>query len=328
MGKQKVDRRALVVVAIVWLVVSVSGAHARADEAQGGTATTRPVISEERSPLEVIHPVARDGHQGEGFLRKPPGKGPFPAAILIHGGLTRRPTEELRDYALSTHPSRFLAAGYVTVVMTYRSRDADPTAQTPLPVSDCVASIEFVKALPYVDPQSILVTGTSGGGDLTLESAAQVEVAAIAPEEPAAVLMAGLVVADSKVARKADYVELYRSRKDHEQFRSKIARISSPILIIQGDHNTHSGLNRFTATVLIPELRAAGRFFEVITFPGEPHAFSFYSDPARTPRPAAALKAFRDIDAFARRFLKVQPAAIEGSIRHVPVGYGDSPELS
>jgi dipeptidyl aminopeptidase/acylaminoacyl peptidase len=276
------------------------------------------------SPLEAISPIARDGHRGEGFVRKPPGDGPFPAAILIHGGLTRRPTEELREYALSTHPSRFLEAGYVTVVITYRSRDVDPTAQTPLPVSDCVAAIEFVKALPYVDRESILVTGASGGGDLTLEAAAQIEVAAIAPEEPAAVLMAGLVVADSSVARKADYIQLYRAREDHQEFRAKIARISSPILILQGDHNTHSGLNRFSAAVLIPELQAAGRSLEVITYPGEPHAFSFYSDPARTPRPAAALKAFRDIDAFARRFVKVRPVVIDPSlIRHEPVGSGE-----
>jgi dienelactone hydrolase len=260
-------------------------------------------------------------------VRVPPGEGPFPAVDLIHGGLTRRPTEKLREYALSTHPSRFLEVGYVTVVITYRSRDVDPTAQTPLPVSDCVAAIEFVKALPYVDPDSVLVNGVSGGGDLTLESAAQVEVAAIAPEEPAAVLMAGLVVADSSVARQADYLALYRAREDHGEFRAKLARISSPILILQGNHDTHSGLNRFTAAVLIPELEAAGRSFEVITYPGEPHAFSFYSNPEYTPRPAAALKAFRDIDAFARRFLEVQPVAMDPSlVRHESVGYGETAE--
>jgi len=324
-GKQKARQQVWAVVVIMWLVGWASGTHAASEQTHESDAITRPVISEDVSPLQVINPVARDGHRGEGFMRKPPGSGPFPAAILIHGGLTRRPTEELRDYALSTHPSRFLAAGYVTVVITYRNRDVDPTAQTPMPVSDCVAAIELVKGLPFVDSESILVTGASGGGDLTLEAAAQIEVAAIAPEEPAAVLMAGLVVADSRVARAADYVALYQSREDHAELRAKIARIDCPILIIQGDHDTHSGLNRFTAAVLIPELQAAGKFFEVITFPGEPHAFSFYSDPERTPRPAAALKAFSDIDAFARRFIDIQPRTIEESrVRYEPVGYGES----
>jgi dipeptidyl aminopeptidase/acylaminoacyl peptidase len=326
LGQLELGRRILVVVTIASMIVWGSAGRAFAKPADGSSQTTRPVIAEDVSPVESIAPISRDGHRGEGFVRKPPGSGPFPAVILIHGGLTRRPTEELRKYTLSTHPSRFRAAGYVVVVITYRSRDVDPTAQTPMPVSDCVAAIEFVKALPYVDPESILVTGASGGGDLTLEAAAQVEVAAIAPEEPAAVLMAGLVVADSSVARKADYLQLYRDRADHREFRAKLARIESPILILQGDHNTHSGLNRFTAGVLIPELRAAGRSFEVKTYPGEPHAFSFYSDAERTPRPAAALEAFRDIDRFARRFVEIQPVAIDPSrVQFVPVGYGEAP---
>ena len=322
MDEQRAGQRIVVVVAMAFVILFVF-ATARpvgADEVQAKNPTTRPVIPESVSPLEGIRPLAGDGHRGEGFLRKPPGEGPFPAAILIHGGLGRRPTEQLREYTLSTHPSRFLAAGYVTVVITYRSRDVDPTAQTPLPVSDCVAAIEFVKALPYVDAESVLVTGASGGGDLTLEAAAQTKVAAIAPEEPAAVLMAGLVVADSSVARKADYIKLYRERADHRKFRAKLAQISSPILILQGDHSTHSGLNQFSEAVLIPELRAAGKSLEVITYPGEPHAFSFSSSPERTPRPAAALKAFHDIDAFARRFVAVQPVPLDSTlIRHESV---------
>lgn len=326
MHQQGLGRWILVIVMLGSMIVWGSGRPAFAKAAGGAGRTTRPVIAEDVSPVESIAPISKDGHRGEGFLRKPPGEGPFPAAILIHGGLHRRPTDELRAYTLSTHPSRFLAAGYVVVVITYRSRDVDPTAQTPLPVSDCVAAIEFVKQLPYVDPESVLVTGTSGGGDLTLEAAAQVDVAAIAPEEPASVLMAGLVVADSSVARKADYIALYDAQKDHSAFRAKLARIKSPILILQGNHSTHSGLNQFSAAVLIPELKAAGKSLEVITYPGEPHAFSFYSDAERTPRPAAALEAFRDIDRFARRFVEIQPVAIDPSqVQFVPVGYGEAP---
>ena len=54
---------------------------------QAGEPVTRPVVSEDVSPLESIAPVARDGYRGEGFLRKPPGDGPFPAILLIHGGV-------------------------------------------------------------------------------------------------------------------------------------------------------------------------------------------------------------------------------------------------
>jgi dipeptidyl aminopeptidase/acylaminoacyl peptidase len=88
---------------------------------------TRPEISEQVSPIEVIAPIARDGYRGQGMSRKPPGAGPFPAVLLIHGGMVTRPLATLRDMERNfATPSRFLAAGYVTVVLTYRGRDLDP----------------------------------------------------------------------------------------------------------------------------------------------------------------------------------------------------------
>src|SRR5688572_13271726 len=95
-----------------------------------GERITRPTISEQVSPLERIAPVARDGHRGEGFLRKPPGVGPFPAVVMIHGGLVTRQTQELKGYVRDApHSSRFLAAGYALAVITFRSRDDDPQSR-------------------------------------------------------------------------------------------------------------------------------------------------------------------------------------------------------
>jgi hypothetical protein len=42
---------------------------------------TRPAISQEVASLEAIVPVAKDGHTVEAYVRKPPGKGPFPAVV-------------------------------------------------------------------------------------------------------------------------------------------------------------------------------------------------------------------------------------------------------
>ena len=113
---------------------------------------TRPVVSEEACPLESIAPVSKDGHRGEGLLRKPPGAGPFPAVVCLHGGLTRQSSRELLQLARSITPSRFLAAGYVTAVPTYRSRDDDP--QSPVSLEDSLAVIDHVKRQAYVDPNS------------------------------------------------------------------------------------------------------------------------------------------------------------------------------
>jgi dipeptidyl aminopeptidase/acylaminoacyl peptidase len=75
--------------------------------------------------------------------------------VWIHGGLSTRPEAELRDYARSSNPSRFLAAGYVVAVITYRSRDEDP--QTSVSLEDSLAAVDHLRRLPYVDPRSVVV---------------------------------------------------------------------------------------------------------------------------------------------------------------------------
>jgi dipeptidyl aminopeptidase/acylaminoacyl peptidase len=288
---------------------------------------TRPVVSEDTSPLEPIAPVAQDGHRGQGFLRKPPGAGPFAALVWIHGGLVTRPLESLKEYALSTpNPSRFLAAGYVVAVVTYRSRDEDP--QSTVSLKDTLAAIDHLRRLPYVDPKSIVISGCSGGGDLALEIAAATDVAAIVPEEPATILFTGIF--NREFPKKGERYtpedaapisadpERYYTAKHQKLTREKIGRIRCPILILQGDQHP---INRFNAAVLIPELRAAGKSLEVITYPGEPHCFAFYGSGPRAPRPAAALKAFQDADTFFRRYLNTKPKPIDPKlVKHVSLG--------
>src|SRR5262249_47814589 len=124
-----------------------------------------------------------------------PGKGPFPAVVLVHGTLTKRSTAQLKEHALGTWTSRFLAAGYVVADTTYRSRYVDP--QTRDSLEDVLATIEHVRKLPYVDAKSIVVNGDSGGGDLALAVAVETDVAVIVPEEPASLLFTGMFNKDT-----------------------------------------------------------------------------------------------------------------------------------
>ena len=279
---------------------------------------TRPEISEDACPLEPIAPVARDGHRGQGMLRKPPGAGPFPAILWIHGGLVTVPAEQLRATALNMiTPSRFLAAGYVVPILTYRSRDHDP--QSTVSLEDCVAAVHHVRGLGFVDPKSIIVYGCSGGGDLALEVAAATEVCAIVPEEPATVLLTGIF--NMKFPKKGERFtpadagpiledpKRYYTAEYQKITQAKIARIRCPILIVQGDQHP---INRFNAEVLIPGLRAAGKTLEVITYPGEPHCFGFHG--RRVAGAKAALKMFQDADAFCQRYLATKPKAIDASL--------------
>ncbi len=314
---------ALIPGVVVCLGVLLLTSVPAASRGQAGEPVT-PVVSEDVAPLESIAPVARDGHRGEGLLRKPPGAGPYPAVVWIHGGLTTVPIEALKDLALRTPPpSRFLAAGYVVAVITYRSRDVDP--QSSVSLEDSLAAVEYVRGLPYVDPSSVVVYGCSGGGDLALEVAASTHVAAIVAEEPASMLFTGVwnvdlpkrgeryAPGDSRLITE-DPLRYYTA--PHQAFtREKIDRISSPILILQGDEAFP--LNRFNAQVLIPELRSAGKTLEINTYPGEPHCFA--SSGIR-PRPAVALQAFRDADAFFREHLNTQPHTVDDSlVEQVPL---------
>jgi acetyl esterase/lipase len=307
-----------------WLGLPVTRNSVAAGQETVSGSVTRPVISEDVSPVETINPLASDGHRGLGLLRKPPGNGPFPAAVVIHGGLVTLPRPRLDTVGAAPMSSRLLAAGYVVAVITYRSRDRDP--QSDAPIADTVAAVEHVRKLPYVDAKSVVIYGCSGGGDLALQAAAVTDVAAIAPEEPASVLFTGVL--NNSVPKRgethtpADAAPLmkdplrYYTADFQKITRAKIARIDEPILIVQGDEQNLE--NRFNAQVLIPELKAAGKKLELATYPGEPHCFAFVPE-AR--RPAAALKAFEAVDAFFRRHVATQPKPVDAvHIKEIPLG--------
>ncbi len=118
MPLERIDRRAF--------LISTAAVLLSARRSRAQTAVTRPVVSELACPLEIIEPLAADGYAGLAVLRKPPGPGPLPVVIWFHGGITRRPLARLEATARDlANPSRLLAAGYVFVAPTYRSRDVD-----------------------------------------------------------------------------------------------------------------------------------------------------------------------------------------------------------
>jgi dipeptidyl aminopeptidase/acylaminoacyl peptidase len=309
---------------IVWLFV-----HPLATQSFVIDPATRPEVSEDDSPLEIVAPVARDGHQGLAVLRKPPGNGPFPAILIIHPGLTTFSQKALTEYMLrAAPPSRFLAAGYIVVLTTYRSRDLDP--QSKVSANDVSATLDYARSLGFVDSKSVGLIGCSGGGDLALEIATVTDVAAVVAEEPASMLFTGVFNANSpKAGERYTAVDSFPIMANPGQYyteeyqrftRAKIAAIRSPILLVQGDEA--SPLNRWNAGVLVPELRRAGKRIAVKGYAGERHCFAW---DGRTPEGtwqhgSAAARAFGDMDEFFRSHFSTQPAPISSSlVKHVPL---------
>ncbi len=298
--------------AIAWPVFGLATATLSA------APSTRPEVSEKACPLEVIEAPTRDQQTATAVVRKPPGKGPFPAVILLSAGMGRKERERGVDGAKADalhgqQHTRFLATGYVTVSALRRGSKRDP--QSPDSMADCLAIVEAVKKLPAVDPKSVVIFGHSGGGSLALEVAGEAPLAAIVAGEPATVLFTGLLSTESR--------DLDKMMEDPKRFytpelqtrtREKIAKITCPILIAQGDQHP---INKVNNEVFIPELKQAGKYVEVITYPGQPHSFFFGSIATGD----AGRKAFDDAHAFFKKHLPTQPVPIEDSlVTQVPLG--------
>lgn len=304
-------------------VVLMSFAHLVLGQSLVIDPQTRPEISQDTSPLQVVSPVARDNHRGLALLRRPPGNGPFPAVIVIHPGLTTFSQNGLTDYMLRAAPaSRFLAAGYVVAVTTYRSRDVDP--QSKVSANDVAATLDYVRKLAFVDSKSIGLIGCSGGGDLALEIATTADVAAVVAEEPASIMFTGVFNNTSPKAGER-YTPLdsfpimenpsrYYTAEYQRLTRDKIATIRSSILVVEGDEKFP--LNRWNAEVLVPELRRAGKSVAVKSYAGERHCFAYDGrgpDGTWNHVPAAA-SAHAEADNFLRRHLSTQPKAVSSSL--------------
>ncbi|MGH7126966.1 MAG: alpha/beta hydrolase family protein [Planctomycetaceae bacterium] len=295
------------------VMCSLSGSSADAQAAEAEV--TRPVVSEDACPLEVISAEARDGHKATAVVRRPPGKGPFPVVVFLHGGLHESNSRRLQDQSRNQPTqTRFLAAGYMTVCATFRSRREDP--QTRDALVDCLAIIEFVKRRPEVDAKSVVVFGGSGGGSLALELAGETELCAVAAGEPASVLFTGMMTqGDNRPAlqKMMDDPKAHYTPELRKFTREKIQKIACPVLIVHGDQHP---INKINHEIVIPELKAAGKTLEVIAYPGQPHGFYY----GRNGSPEAGKKCFEDSHAFFKRHLSTQPRPVDDSlVEHVPI---------
>lgn len=102
-----------------------------------------------------------------GELRLPPGRGPHPVLVLIHGGcwLAQYDIAHIRKLAAA-----FTAAGIATWTMEYR-RVGDPGGGWPGTFDDVASGADFVATLarPYgLDLHRVVVAGHSAGGHLAI----------------------------------------------------------------------------------------------------------------------------------------------------------------
>ncbi len=104
-----------------------------------------------------------------GYLSKPPGPGPFPAVVHLHGcgGLT---AERRRHDA-----EQFIDWGYVTLMVdSFATRGIGNDCLDDHALSraaDALGALLYLSALPAVDPKRVAVVGYSQGGTVALQVA-------------------------------------------------------------------------------------------------------------------------------------------------------------
>ncbi|PBC02425.1 dienelactone hydrolase family protein [Mesorhizobium sp. WSM3860] len=163
-------------VAGLWSVGCLDTTHANADElVHFESAVVKPTPFQERIAQQNGRALqAIPGTPLNGYLTRPPGEGPFPAVVVLHGCTGLFP--DVRK----TWSERLSSWGYVALfVDSFSTRgiretcDRGPLGHGSLladRVYDAYGALDFLSRLRFVDPQRIALAGSSAGGTTTLEA--------------------------------------------------------------------------------------------------------------------------------------------------------------
>jgi len=147
--------------------------------AEGGQArrlTNSMPLGTDRARLvqpEKVMYASGDGLMIPAYLYRPPGMRAgerYPAIVWGHGG----PASQYHD-ALDQEVQFFVNQGYVALLPNFRGgsgygrefEDANYQCWGHCDLADIVAGVEYLQSLPYVDPTSFGITGSSYGGFLS-----------------------------------------------------------------------------------------------------------------------------------------------------------------
>jgi len=292
-----------------------------------------PVMGSE-FPVELRFVELLDGVYAPIGFRKPAGDGPFPTIVFAHmnGGYGLRWIREWTQYGSGT-PEAFLDAGYAVVWMRYRAEVDTPYGSElsvrefqgrdrwnrgPLEYEDSIAIVDYVRALPAVDPDRVGWLGVSHGGEMLLKVASEYQgLAAGVASEPAAMdYLARLprdpnaapeppqpeTMGDNTPEMQAAAVEGLREGLDTPLAMSRINAIQMPIFVAGRDRDH----NQATFRLAYELMREAGKPTEWKSYDHDHHGFVFIqrnSDGVYDPDPLQR-EVVADSIAFFDRYLK------------------------
>jgi dipeptidyl aminopeptidase/acylaminoacyl peptidase len=277
-------------------------------------------------PVEVLSPALRDREMVAGlsiripsfddqkvpaFLYSPPGDGPFPAVIDVHGGPTSQSRREFNGWR-----QYLVSKGYVVLVPNVRGSTGYGKAYTKLddldlgggPLQDIIACKKWLAKEAKVDEAKVAIMGGSYGGYMTLAAAT------FAPTEFAAhVDLFGVSDLKSLVESFPAYwaafaTGIYKkfgdpNNPEHAKYQHDrsplnfVDKIERPLLVVQGDHDARVKKDQSDRVVEALKARKVPVHYLVLT--GEGHGFS---------KNESRLEAFRASDRFLDRYLFNDPS--------------------
>jgi dienelactone hydrolase len=231
----------------VWMLWSSAATPPAVRNLAGETVLTAPGRS--APPSVAVEDVWVDGVAGpiHALLRRPPGPGPHPLLIDVHGGPTAHDADVFRAY-----PSAWVDHGFAVLQVNYRGstgygsrwRDALEARVGHVELEDVVAVRDQLVETGVADPERVVLGGASWGGYLTLLGLG------LYPDRWA-VGVAGVPVADYRAAYedemeglKAFDRSLFGGSPDEvpEKYRDSspityIDAVRAPVLILAGEND-------------------------------------------------------------------------------------------
>ena len=234
------------------------------------------VVSEADSPIQQTYIKSKDGVYVAAAIRKPKGDGRYPAIIIFHGAPGGRGMEQLVGWSRGDWGGpvweRFLQEGYVVAVADYRGGNMNVMSKASTEgivtsIDDGLAVIDYVKALPYVDPARINLYGVSLGGNLVMNLVSRSPVHAAIVGAPAVMWFLGMQMPPPGSAPNPD---LFKNLKpDPDISRKNIEPIRTPILILVGTEDRLMPM----AITLHDALASAGKTVRLDIYEGGYHDF-------------------------------------------------------